>query len=58
MTGDVEPAYTASRVWPASAELALHVADVVRGRSVVELGAGAGLAGLACALSSARRASC
>ena len=29
VTGDVEPAYTASRVWPASAELALHVADVV-----------------------------
>ena len=53
-TGDVEPAYTASRVWQASAELALHVADVVRGRSVVELGAGAGLAGLACAVNGAR----
>ena len=55
VTGDVEPAYTASRVWPASAELALHVADVVRGRSVVELGAGAGLAGLACAVNGAAR---
>ena len=54
-TGDVEPAYTASRVWPASAELALHVADVVRGRSVVELGAGAGLAGLASAVLGAAR---
>ena len=49
-TGDVEPAFTASRVWPASAELALHLADAVRGRSVVELGAGAGLSGLACAV--------
>ena len=55
VTGDVEPAYTASRVWPASAELALHVADVVRGRSVVELGAGAGLAGLASAVLGAAR---
>ena len=54
VTGDVEPAYTASRVWPASAELALHVADV-RGRSVVELGAGAGLAGLASAVLGAAR---
>ena len=54
VTGDVEPAYTASRVWPASAELALHV-GVVRGRSVVELGAGAGLAGLACAVNGAAR---
>ena len=54
VTGDVEPAYTASRVWPASAELALHV-GVVRGRSVVELGAGAGLAGLACAALGAGR---
>ena len=53
-TGDVEPAYTASRVWPASAELALHV-GVVRGRSVVELGAGAGLAGLASAALGAAR---
>ena len=55
MTGDVEPAYTASRVWPASAELALHVADVVRGKRVVELGAGAGLAGLACKVLGAAR---
>ena len=55
VTGDVEPAYTASRVWPASSELALHVAGVVRGRSVVELGAGAGLAGLACAVNGAAR---
>ena len=54
VTGDVEPAYTASRVWPASAELALHVGDV-RGRSVVELGAGAGLAGLACKVLGAAR---
>ena len=55
VTGDVEPAYTASRVWPASAELALHVADVVRGKRVVELGAGAGLAGLACKVLGAAR---
>jgi predicted nicotinamide N-methyase len=55
VTGDVEPAYTASRVWPASAELALHVADVVRGKKVVELGAGAGLAGLASAVLGAAR---
>ena len=55
VTGDVEPAYTASRVWPASAELALHVADIVRGQSVVELGAGAGLAGLACKVLGAAR---
>ena len=56
--GDVEPAYTASRVWPASSELALHVADVVRGKRVVELGAGAGLAGLACAVTRRGAASC
>ena len=55
VTGDVEPAYTASRVWPASAELARHVADVVRGKRVVELGAGAGLAGLACKVLGAAR---
>jgi predicted nicotinamide N-methyase len=55
VTGDVEPAYTASRVWPASAELARHVADVVRGKRVLELGAGAGLAGLACAVHGAAR---
>jgi len=55
VTGDVEPAYTASRVWPASAELALHVAGVVRGKRVVELGAGAGLAGLASAVLGAAR---
>lgn len=54
-TGDVEPAFTASRVWPASAELALHLADAVRGRSVIELGAGAGLSGLACAVLGASR---
>ena len=55
VTGDVEPAYTASRVWPASSELALHVANVVRGKRVVELGAGAGLAGLASAALGAAR---
>ena len=55
VTGDVEPAYTASRVWPASAELALHMAEIVPGKSVLELGAGAGLAGLASAALGAAR---
>jgi len=48
--GDVDASYTASRVWPAAYELARHLeGGAVAGARVLELGAGAGLCGLAAA---------
>lgn len=52
--GDVDPSFTASRVWPAAFELATAVAEAdVAGKRAIELGAGAGLAGLAAAAAGA-----
>lgn len=50
--GDVEPAYTASKLWPAAYELARYLVQrphIVNGKNVVELGAGLGFAGIAAA---------
>lgn len=52
---DPDPSWAA--VWPAAVALAAHLAtepELVRGRSVVELGSGLGVTGLAAALAGAR----
>ncbi|KAG8468069.1 hypothetical protein KFE25_007121 [Diacronema lutheri] len=50
---------TFRRIWPASLSFGAHLAscpDLVRGKSVVELGAGSGVAGILCAAFGAEQA--
>jgi hypothetical protein len=54
--GEVLPSHTADRVWAASVALAARLQhETLRGARVIELGAGAGLAGLAAASLGAER---
>ena len=47
--GDVDPSFTASRLWPAAYDLGryLVISNVVEGKHVLELGSGSGFLGIA-----------